>query len=81
MCGTCPGIAELEKGDPEAAIDHVCETTHLRASQVFGRPFIPRWLYWTTDVAEWLTWPLMRWVGQEMLVTVRKVGPSTGVAG
>lgn len=41
MCGTCPGIAELEQGDAEAAIDHLCETTHLRAEAIFGRAFVP----------------------------------------
>ncbi len=43
MCGTCPGVADLEHGDPEAAIDHICETTHLRASAIFGREIVPPW--------------------------------------
>ena len=43
MCGTCPGVADVETGDVEAAIDHICETTHLRASAALGREFIPRW--------------------------------------
>jgi len=43
MCGTCPGVAELEMDDVEAAIDHICETTHARASAVLGRTIVPRW--------------------------------------
>lgn len=43
MCGTCPGVAELETGDPEGAVDHICETTHLRASAVLGRTIRPKW--------------------------------------
>jgi len=43
MCGTCPGVAELDTGDPEAAVDEICETTHARATRLFGRPFVPAW--------------------------------------
>jgi radical SAM protein with 4Fe4S-binding SPASM domain len=43
MCGTCPGIAEVETGDPEAAIDHICETTHRRASLALGYEIVPAW--------------------------------------
>lgn len=43
MCGTCPGVAELETGDAEGAVDHICETTHLRASAVLGRTIRPAW--------------------------------------
>jgi radical SAM protein with 4Fe4S-binding SPASM domain len=43
MCGTCPGVAEVEGGDVEAAIDHICETTHLRASAALGRSIVPAW--------------------------------------
>jgi radical SAM protein with 4Fe4S-binding SPASM domain len=43
MCGTCPGVAELEMDDVEAAIDHICETTHARASAALGRTIVPRW--------------------------------------
>lgn len=43
VCGTCPGVAELNAGDAEAAIDEICETTHLRASAILGRPVVPSW--------------------------------------
>jgi radical SAM protein with 4Fe4S-binding SPASM domain len=43
MCGTCPGIAELESGSVESSIDHICETTHRRASEAAGYEIIPAW--------------------------------------
>jgi radical SAM protein with 4Fe4S-binding SPASM domain len=43
MCGSCPGIAELEAGDAEAALDHFCEVTYRRASEILGRPLEPPW--------------------------------------
>ncbi|MBI5511231.1 MAG: radical SAM protein [Deltaproteobacteria bacterium] len=33
VCGTCPGVAELETGDPEAAVPDVCAAAHLRAAR------------------------------------------------
>lgn len=37
------------------------------------RPFVPPFLYWLSDAAEIIFRPLMFLVGQEMLVTVRKI--------
>jgi radical SAM protein with 4Fe4S-binding SPASM domain len=31
MCGMCPANGELEHGDPEAPVDFLCQTAHLRA--------------------------------------------------
>jgi radical SAM protein with 4Fe4S-binding SPASM domain len=36
VCGSCAGANELEHGDPEAAIAHFCEITHLRSWAVLG---------------------------------------------
>lgn len=35
LCGSCAANAELENGDPEAPVDFLCHTAHLRA-EVFG---------------------------------------------
>ena len=35
LCGSCAANAELENGDPEAPVDFLCRTAHLRA-EVFG---------------------------------------------
>lgn len=35
LCGSCAASAELENGDPEAPVDFLCRTAHLRAD-VFG---------------------------------------------
>jgi len=35
LCGRCPAFAELENGDPEMAVDFVCQVAHLRA-EAFG---------------------------------------------
>lgn len=35
LCGSCAANAELEAGDPEAPVDFLCKTAHLRA-EVFG---------------------------------------------
>jgi len=35
LCGSCAATAELENGDPEAPVDFLCKTAHLRA-EVFG---------------------------------------------
>jgi radical SAM protein with 4Fe4S-binding SPASM domain len=35
LCGSCAATAELENGDPEAPVDFLCRTAHLRAD-VFG---------------------------------------------
>ncbi len=43
MCGTCPGIAEVDSGDVEASIDHICDTTHRRASLALGYEIVPAW--------------------------------------
>ena len=32
VCGMCPANGELENGDPEAPVDFLCHTAHLRAS-------------------------------------------------
>jgi radical SAM protein with 4Fe4S-binding SPASM domain len=40
ICGMCPANAELENGDPEAPVDFLCHTAHLRAS-VFDIPIRP----------------------------------------
>ena len=37
------------------------------------RPFVPSFLYWVVDAAEILFKPFMFLVGQEMLVTIRKI--------
>jgi len=31
LCGMCPANGELENGDPEAPVDFLCQTAHLRA--------------------------------------------------
>lgn len=36
LCGSCPGAAEMETGDPEAIIPGFCEVTHLRAWAAMG---------------------------------------------
>jgi radical SAM protein with 4Fe4S-binding SPASM domain len=36
VCGSCPGAAELEHGDIEAAVASFCEITHLRAHALVG---------------------------------------------
>jgi radical SAM protein with 4Fe4S-binding SPASM domain len=36
LCGSCPGAAELETGDPEAAVTQFCEITHLRTHTLMG---------------------------------------------
>jgi radical SAM protein with 4Fe4S-binding SPASM domain len=35
LCGSCAANSELEAGDPEAPVDFLCRTAHLRA-EVFG---------------------------------------------
>jgi radical SAM protein with 4Fe4S-binding SPASM domain len=37
LCGSCAANGELEMGDPEAPVDFLCRTAHLRA-EVFGVP-------------------------------------------
>lgn len=37
FCGSCAANAELEEGDPEAPVDFMCKTAHLRA-EVFDIP-------------------------------------------
>jgi radical SAM protein with 4Fe4S-binding SPASM domain len=36
LCGSCPGAAEMETGDPEGIIPGFCELTHLRAWAALG---------------------------------------------
>jgi radical SAM protein with 4Fe4S-binding SPASM domain len=36
LCGSCPGAAEMETGDPEGIIPGFCELTHLRAWAATG---------------------------------------------
>ena len=36
LCGSCPGAAEMEHGDPEALVANFCRITHLRAYAVLG---------------------------------------------
>jgi radical SAM protein with 4Fe4S-binding SPASM domain len=36
ICGSCPGAAELEHGDPEAVISTFCEIAHHKAHAVLG---------------------------------------------
>lgn len=36
LCGSCPGAAELEHGDPEAQVARFCEIAHLRAAALVG---------------------------------------------
>ena len=36
LCGSCPGAAEMETGDPESIVPGFCELTHLRAWTVMG---------------------------------------------
>ena len=36
-------IAEVETGSVESSIDHICETTHRRASEALGYEIIPAW--------------------------------------
>ncbi len=37
VCGSCPGAAEMEHGDPEARVAQFCEITHLRAWALLGQ--------------------------------------------
>jgi len=32
LCGYCPGMAQLEHGDPEKLIEYFCRVAHLRAA-------------------------------------------------
>jgi radical SAM protein with 4Fe4S-binding SPASM domain len=36
MCGSCPGAAELEHGDPEGMVRHFCEIAHAEAFVAMG---------------------------------------------
>jgi radical SAM protein with 4Fe4S-binding SPASM domain len=36
LCGSCPGAAEMEHGDPEAVVTQFCEIAHLRADAALG---------------------------------------------
>ena len=36
LCGSCPGAAEMETGDPEGIVPAFCELAHLRAWAVMG---------------------------------------------
>ena len=36
LCGSCPGVAEMEHGDPEAQVARCCEITHLRTHSILG---------------------------------------------
>jgi len=40
LCGSCAANGELENGDPEAPVDFLCRTAHLRA-EVFEVPVRP----------------------------------------
>src|SRR5262249_57522893 len=40
VCGMCPANGELENGDPEAPVDWLCRTAHLRA-MALGIPIVP----------------------------------------
>jgi radical SAM protein with 4Fe4S-binding SPASM domain len=40
VCGMCPANGELENGDPEAPVDFLCHTAHLRAA-AFGIELMP----------------------------------------
>jgi len=40
VCGMCPANGELENGDPEAPVDWLCHTAHLRA-MALGIPVTP----------------------------------------
>jgi radical SAM protein with 4Fe4S-binding SPASM domain len=40
MCGMCPANGELENGDPEAPVEHLCRVAHLRA-MTLGIPIEP----------------------------------------
>jgi len=37
LCGSCPGAAEMETGDPESIVPGFCELTHLRAWAAMGQ--------------------------------------------
>jgi radical SAM protein with 4Fe4S-binding SPASM domain len=36
ICQNCPGVAEIEQGDPEAQIETCCRLTHLRVHTLLG---------------------------------------------
>ncbi|HTX66344.1 MAG TPA: radical SAM protein [Opitutaceae bacterium] len=38
LCGSCPGAAELETGDPEGVVATFCEVAHRRAAVFMGDP-------------------------------------------
>ncbi len=33
LCGQCPGLAQIEHGEPERPIDYLCQIAHLRAKK------------------------------------------------
>ncbi|UCC94337.1 MAG: radical SAM protein [Candidatus Omnitrophota bacterium] len=37
LCDTCPGWAQLEKGNPEAPVEYLCQIAHLRAAHFSPR--------------------------------------------
>jgi radical SAM protein with 4Fe4S-binding SPASM domain len=37
LCGSCPGAAEMETGDPESIVPAFCELAHLRAWAAMGQ--------------------------------------------
>jgi radical SAM protein with 4Fe4S-binding SPASM domain len=36
LCGSCPGAAEMEHGDPESTVAQFCQIAHLRADAAMG---------------------------------------------
>ncbi|MEW6368299.1 MAG: radical SAM protein [Acidobacteriota bacterium] len=36
LCGSCPGVAEMEHGDPESQVALCCEVTHRRTFGILG---------------------------------------------
>ncbi|MFH0812089.1 MAG: SPASM domain-containing protein, partial [Pseudomonadota bacterium] len=41
LCGQCPGLAQLESGNPEKPVGYLCRVAHLRA-KAFGPEVYPK---------------------------------------
>ena len=42
LCGQCPGLAQMECGDPEQPVEYLCQVAHLRAA-AFKKEVNEKW--------------------------------------